>query len=151
MPTRTIELIRHPMRVRTLEVRAIRQPGPLYQLLTLGGAELADFESPSPTDHVGLVPPTDTGALILPQVVDDRLRWSDREHPPMREYTVRRFDPQALELDVRVLRRGYRCDRNSISRIPPSLEVEALIPVPPGSLARHGGKESEERAGPIAR
>ncbi len=105
MPTRSVELIRHPMRVRTLEVREVKRPGPLYQLITLTGDELADFETPSPTDHVGLIPPTDRG-LVLPAVVDDRLRWPDGERPPMREYTVRRFDKGKRELDVRVLLHG---------------------------------------------
>lgn len=105
MPTRSVELIRHPLRVRRLEVRAIRRPGPLYQLITLGGAELADFSSPSPTDHVGIVPPAPSG-LVLPEAVDERLRWPAGERPPMREYTVRRFDPAALELDVRILLHG---------------------------------------------
>jgi NADPH-dependent ferric siderophore reductase len=102
MPTRSVELIKHPMRVRTLEVRAVKRPGPLYQLLTLGGDDLADFRTLSPTDHVGVVPPTDAG-LVLPEVIDDRLRWPTGDRPPMREYTVRRFDPQARELDVRIL------------------------------------------------
>ena len=106
MPTRSVQLIRHPMRVRTLEVRAIKRPRPMYQLLTLGGDGLADFESPSPTDHVGLVPPLPDGRLVLPAVADDRLRWPDGERPPMREYTVRRFDPASRELDVRVLLHG---------------------------------------------
>jgi len=105
MPTRTVELIRHPLRVRTLEVRAIRRTGPLYQLITLGGDDLADFQTLSPTDHVGIVPPTENG-LALPDVVDDRLRWPDGERQPMREYTVRRFDPQRRELAVRVLLHG---------------------------------------------
>jgi NADPH-dependent ferric siderophore reductase len=105
MPTRTVELIKHPMRVRRLEVRAIKRPGPLHQLITLGGDELADVRTPSPTDHVGLVPPTDQG-LALPDVLDDRLRWPGGERPPMREYTVRRFDAESRELDVRVLLHG---------------------------------------------
>ena len=106
MPTRTIESIRHPLRVRTLEVRAIKRPGPRYQLLTLAGDELADFRTPSPTDHVGLVPPRADGELVLPDVSDGRLRWPHGERPAMREYTVRRFDPAARELDVRVLLHG---------------------------------------------
>ena len=101
MPTRSVELIKHPMRVRTLEVRGVRKTGPIYQLITLGGDDLADFETLSPTDHVGLVPPTGNG-LVLPDVVDDRLRWPEGERPPMREYTVRRFDPEKRELAVRV-------------------------------------------------
>ena len=105
MPTRTVELIKHPMRVRTVHVRAIKRTGPRYQLLTLTGDDLADFQSPSPTDHVGLIPPSEAG-LVLPEVVDGRLRWPEGERPPMREYTVRRFDPAARELDVRVLLHG---------------------------------------------
>ena len=65
MPTRSVELVKHPIRVRTLEIRAIKRPGPLYQLLTLAGDDLADFRTLSPTDHVGLVPPTEHG-LVLP-------------------------------------------------------------------------------------
>ena len=61
MPTRSVELIKHPMRVRTLEVKAIKRPGPLYQLITLHGEDLTDFRTLSPTDHVGLVPPTGVG------------------------------------------------------------------------------------------
>ena len=105
MPTRSVELIKHPMRVRTLEVRALKQTGPLYQLITLGGDDLADFRTLSPTDHVGIVPPTERG-LILPTVIDDRLRWPDGDRPPMREYTVRRFDPARRELAVRILLHG---------------------------------------------
>ena len=29
MPTRSVELIKHPMRVRTLEVRGVRKTGPI--------------------------------------------------------------------------------------------------------------------------
>ena len=105
MPTRTVELIRHPMRVRTLEVKALKRPAPLYQLITLAGDSLVDFETPSPTDHVGLIPPIGD-RLVLPEVVDDRLRWPAGDRPPMREYTVRRFDGDRLELDVRVLLHG---------------------------------------------
>jgi NADPH-dependent ferric siderophore reductase len=105
MPTRTVELVKHPMRVRTLEVRGVKQTGPIYQLITLGGDDLADFETLSPTDHVGLVPPTGS-ELVLPQVIDDRLSWPDGDRAPMREYTVRRFDQAKRELDVRVLLHG---------------------------------------------
>ena len=106
MPTRRVELIKHPLRIRTLEVRRVTRPGPLYGLLTLGGEELADFASPSPTDHVGLIPPDDAGTLMLPEVTDGRLRWPQGARGTTREYTVRRFDPQAGELDVRVLLHG---------------------------------------------
>ena len=102
MPARSIELIRHAPRVRTLEVRRIARPRPRYQLITLTGDDLGDFQTPSPTDHVGIIPPASDGELRLPQVEEGRLRWP-AARPPMREYTVRRFDPASGELDVRVL------------------------------------------------
>lgn len=102
MPTRSVERIKRPMRVRDLEVRAVKQVGPLYQRITLAGDDLADFETLSPTDHVGVVPPTERG-LVLPDVADGQLRWPQGDRPPMREYTVRRFDPAKRELDVRIL------------------------------------------------
>jgi len=124
MPTRSVELIKHPMRVRTLEVRGVRKTGPIYQLITLGGDDLADFETLSPTDHVGLVPPTENG-LVLPDVVDDRLRWPEGERPPMREYTVRRFDPEKRELAVRVLLHG----NGPVSRWAANAQVGGMVGV----------------------
>lgn len=105
MPTRSIELVRRPLRVRKLQVRRIKRPRPRYQLITLGGNDLADFETLSPTDHVGLIPPL-AGELVLPGLSDGRLTWPEGGRPPMREYTVRRFDPEAREIDVRVLMHG---------------------------------------------
>jgi NADPH-dependent ferric siderophore reductase len=105
MTSRSIEHIRHPLRVRRLQVRRVRQPAPRYQLITLGGDGLADFRSPSPTDHVGVIPPVH-GEVILPEVSGERLMWPAGDRPPMREYTVRRFDPEAREIDVRILVHG---------------------------------------------
>ncbi len=104
MLTRSIELIKHAPRVRVLEVRRITNPAPRYRLLTLGGEDLSDFVTRSPTDHVGIIPPTD-GELVLPQLAEGRLRWPT-PRPPMREYTVRRYDRAAGELDVRFLMHG---------------------------------------------
>lgn len=124
MSTRSVENIKHPMRVRTLQVRAVKRTAPLYQLITLHGDDLADFASPSPTDHVGLIPPTPAG-LVLPQVIADRLRWPDGVRPPMREYTVRRFDPSRRELDVRVLLHG----NGPVSRWAASVQVGERVGV----------------------
>ncbi len=105
MSSRSIQLIKHPAHVRVLEVVRTARPAPRYQLVTLGGDDLAGFETPSPTDHVGIIPPGTSGKLVLPQVVDGRLRWAE-PRPPMREYTVRRFDPVSGELDIRFLLHG---------------------------------------------
>ncbi len=105
MSARSIEVVQRPLRVRTLEVRQVKRTAPRYQLVTFGGDDLADFETLSPTDHVGIIPPSSRGELVLPDVEEGRLRWPD-ERPPMREYTVRRFDSAAGELDVRFLMHG---------------------------------------------
>jgi hypothetical protein len=46
------------------------------------------------------------------------------------------------ELGIRVLRRAYTCDRGWRSRIPPTLEVETLVPV---GFALGGGETSRPR------
>jgi hypothetical protein len=52
------------------------------------------------------------------------------------------------ELDLRVVRRSYSCDRYRVSRIPPMLDVEALVAAPPESRddqpePADGGAESD--------
>lgn len=96
----------------------------------------------------------------LPLFDDPILFSAERQTVTLsRDTGIEAFDCELLEqmalslfrdLDVRVLRRGYRCDRDSVSRIPPKLEVEALIPVAPGGLARSGGMESESEDTPPA-
>lgn len=46
------------------------------------------------------------------------------------------------KLGLRVLRRGYSCDRNRLSHIPPMVEVEALVPALPGSGDDRGAPEA---------
>lgn len=128
MPTREIQLVRHAPRVRRLVVRRIRKPAPRYRLVTLSGEGLADFETPSPTDHVGIVPPSPTGELVLPSAEDGRLRWPD-PRPAMREFTVRRFDPATLELDVRFLIHGPGAVSGWADRAGPGDEVGVVGPL----------------------
>lgn len=85
---------------------------------------------------------------------DDPIRFAAQRQSVTlsRDTGIEAFDCELLEqmalslfrdLDVRVLRRGYRCDRDSMSRIAPKLEVEALIPLAPGSPTRTGDKEGD--------
>ena len=78
----------------------------IFVLITFGGEDLADFRTLSPTDHCKVIPPAPgADAPILPRAEDERLVW-DGEKPPFRDYTVRRFDPEAQELDLRFLAHG---------------------------------------------
>ncbi|GAA4918258.1 NADPH-dependent ferric siderophore reductase [Actinomycetospora succinea] len=90
----------YPIRIRRLEVTGTRRVGPAMLRLTLGGPELAGFESHSVVDeHVKLVFPDDDGGLRLPEANGLMLFWP-KPMPPTRDYTVRRHDPDTGELDL---------------------------------------------------
>ncbi len=71
----------HPVVRRTLEVRRVTPLTPHLVRVTLGGPELEGFHSAAPDDHVKVFFPTPDG-------------------PVGRDYTPRRHDPQAGELDL---------------------------------------------------
>jgi NADPH-dependent ferric siderophore reductase len=63
------------------------------------GPDLNGFQSHVPEEHVRLIFPDEHSELRLPEPDGDMLRWP-RPMPVSREYTVRRHDPGADELDV---------------------------------------------------
>ena len=68
--------------------------------LTLQGPELAGFHTYHADDHVKLVFPDADGTLRAPVPnAELELDWP-RPSPPTRTYTIRRYDPHALELDL---------------------------------------------------
>ncbi|TQM45028.1 siderophore-interacting protein [Pseudonocardia cypriaca] len=91
----------YPIGIRELVVLRTAWLGPAMLRLTLGGPGIAGFQSHVPEEHVRLVFPDERGELRLPEQNGDVLRWP-RPMPVSREYTVRRHDPTAGELDVDV-------------------------------------------------
>ncbi|WP_159945650.1 siderophore-interacting protein, partial [Nocardiopsis sp. FR6] len=106
-----IEQPGHRAMVRTRVVRTERL-SKHFVTVTLGGSELADFT------HLGR---DQFVRLFLPRRGQDRLhmpgsadrRWVEELHamppsrlPHVRAYTVRRFDPGALELDIEFVDHG---------------------------------------------
>ncbi|WP_374115803.1 siderophore-interacting protein [Kineococcus sp. TRM81007] len=89
----------YPVGVRELQVLRTRTLGTGLVRLTLGGPEVEGFESHVPEEHVRLVFPDEHGELRLPRREGTSLRWP-RPLPVSREYTVRRHDPVAGEVDV---------------------------------------------------
>lgn len=89
----------YPIGIRELEVLAVRRLSPVLVRVTLGGPGLDGFQSHVPNEHVRLIFPDDRGELRLPERDGLVLRWP-RPLPVSREYTVRRHDPAAGELDV---------------------------------------------------
>jgi NADPH-dependent ferric siderophore reductase len=85
MPENTLDVqrVRHELKRRKLRVRAVTPLAPRMLRITLDGEELADFVSASFHDHEKDFFPAAEGA-----------------EPARRDYTPRRFDTAARELDI---------------------------------------------------
>lgn len=97
-----VQRVRHPVKLRLLQVLRTRHLSPHQLLITLGGPDLADFVTASFDNHVKLMwGPDGVSAPALPPMGPDGPQWTPGEpRPLMRDYTPRRFDAQALELDI---------------------------------------------------
>lgn len=94
--------LRHPIRMRLLQVKRVQELSPTMRRITLGGDALDGFLSASFDDHVKLfVPPAAGERPVLPTVGPDGLVFADgAPRPETRDYTPRRHDPDANELDI---------------------------------------------------
>lgn len=99
--SRTPYRVRHELRFRLLDVVATQRLSPHMVRITLGGPDLQGFTSPGFDDHVKLFFPDPlTGELVLPSGPPGSGAPQDGARPTMRDYTPRRFDPQALTLEI---------------------------------------------------
>lgn len=97
------ESVRYPMAIRLVEVKSVTRVTPNMARITLGGDELAGFESRGPEDHFKMIFPQDgpDARPILPT-------WGEKgpslpegvARPASRDYTPLAFDPDKLELTV---------------------------------------------------
>ncbi|WP_428312059.1 siderophore-interacting protein [Hydrocarboniphaga sp.] len=94
--------VRHRLVPRQLQVKRVVDLTPKMRRVTLSGADLQGFSSPSPDDHV---------KLFFPLPGEQRPRMPTFSGEPMslpegtifspaRDYTPRRFDADAGELDI---------------------------------------------------
>lgn len=89
-----------PIRIREVLILRRVQLTPHMIRLTLGGQNMEGFESHIVDEHVKLIfPDPDTGELRVPEQDDDHLHWP-KPRPVTRDYTVRRYDPDAGEFDL---------------------------------------------------
>lgn len=112
------ELLWHPMVLRTLGVQRVCELTPRMRRVTLAGPELGTFvrdgrELPafrtlSHDDHVQVFfPAPGESRAVLPGQGDGVLEWPDQPPRPIhRDYTPRRFDPGAGELDLDLVVHG---------------------------------------------
>lgn len=93
---------RRPRVMRTVEVRRVEHPTPRLARVTLAGPDLAGFTSRAPAEHIKVFFPG-PGETEPPKTVpgpDGPTFPPDIPRPLSRTYTPRRFDPEALELQV---------------------------------------------------
>ena len=77
-----MERVRHELKVRSLRVESVSRVTPAMMRITFSGEDLADFASPAFDDHVKLLTPMKSGGV------------------ERRDYTPRRYDPQARTLII---------------------------------------------------
>ncbi|MGW6919628.1 siderophore-interacting protein [Kitasatospora sp. NPDC054939] len=102
--TEPVEIVYHPVTVRTLQVLRVTRPTPRMVRVTLGGPELEGFVDQAPADHVkAFFPAPGETVPVLPGVEADGdgiIMPTEAPFPISRDYTTRRFDREAGELDL---------------------------------------------------
>ncbi|MBN9737158.1 siderophore-interacting protein [Pseudonocardia sp. P1] len=114
--------------------------------LTLGGPGLAGFHSHCDEEHVRLVFPGEDGVLRLPEQDGDMLNWP-RPRPVSREYTVRRHDPDAGELDIDLVVHDGGLASDWVRTVAPGERIP--VAGPPGGLAIPHGYDHYLLAGDL--
>lgn len=94
--------IMHPIRTRLLQVKRVTELSPSMRRFTLTGDDLPGFHSASFDDHVKLILPASvTEKPDVPTIGPNGLIFTEgKPKPEMRDYTPRRYDPSANELDI---------------------------------------------------
>ncbi|KYG65162.1 NADPH-dependent ferric siderophore reductase [Bdellovibrio bacteriovorus] len=105
---RELKTVMHPVKMRTLKVKNIQQIAPHLKRITFSGEELADFTSLSPDDHVKVFfPYPGEETPVLPVMTPEGLKVPEGSRPAiMRDYTPRRYDSEAKELDIEFFLHG---------------------------------------------
>ncbi|WP_144632439.1 siderophore-interacting protein [Bordetella genomosp. 13] len=97
-----VRKVQHTLKARLLRVRRTMRLSPHMVRITLEGDDLDGFVSASFDDHVKLFfPATPDAAPVMPAFGPNGPQWpADAPRPVTRDYTPRRHDPQAGELDI---------------------------------------------------
>ncbi|MGW5049569.1 siderophore-interacting protein [Actinokineospora sp. NPDC004072] len=121
----------YPIRVRETTVVRTTAVGSGLVRVTLGGPGAAGFEAHSPDEHVKLIFPEADGTLRLPEPNGLMLRWP-KPAPTSREYTVRRYDADALEIDIDIAVHDGGLGSDWAKSVQPGAVVH--VAGPPGGL-----------------
>ncbi|OHX10378.1 NADPH-dependent ferric siderophore reductase [Chromobacterium sphagni] len=98
----TIQKLRHPLKFRLLQVSRVQRLAGRMLRITLKGEDLAGFVSASFDDHIKLFfPAAGESQPAIPTVGESGITFpASQAKPAMRDYTPRRYDAAAGELDI---------------------------------------------------
>ncbi|MFM0137460.1 siderophore-interacting protein [Caballeronia grimmiae] len=101
-PNLEVTRVRHALKFRLLQVSRVHALNPRFVRVTLTGEALADFESASFDDHVKVFFPQPGETIpVVPEAGPDGPVFDPAKPRPIaRDFTPRRFDREALELDI---------------------------------------------------
>ncbi|AXF10657.1 NADPH-dependent ferric siderophore reductase [Paraburkholderia graminis] len=100
-PDLAVERVRHPLRFRLLQVKKVQALTPHLIRVTFTGEDLHDFVSASFDDHIKVFfPEPGADKPVLPQAGPDGPVFPEGRRPTARDFTPRRFDRDARELDI---------------------------------------------------
>jgi NADPH-dependent ferric siderophore reductase len=104
-----LQIVRHPLNYRLLEVKRVVRITPGTVRVTLAGEALDGFRTQAPTDHVKLCFPEAGAELPVEPVVRDDT-WiagpAGSPAPLTRDYTVRHYRSAERELDIDMVLHG---------------------------------------------
>ncbi|MNI28457.1 NADPH-dependent ferric-chelate reductase [compost metagenome] len=96
----SIHRVMHEIKRRRLQVLRVVDLTPRMRRITLGGPELAGFISLGTDDHVKLLFPQNAEQQAALETLVLGAGKDNGPMPEMRDYTPRRYDLDALELDI---------------------------------------------------
>ena len=101
-PDLAVYRVRHPLKFRLLQVKQVRALSPHLIRVTFTGDDLHDFVSASFDDHIKVFfPEPGADKPALPEAgPDGPVFAAGQPRPTARDFTPRRFDRDARELDI---------------------------------------------------
>jgi NADPH-dependent ferric siderophore reductase len=97
----TVQRVRHPLKFRLLQVKQVHTLTPHLIRVTFTGDDLHDFVSASFDDHIKVFfPEPGEDKPTLPEAGPNGPVFAEGKRPIARDFTPRRYDREARELDI---------------------------------------------------
>lgn len=101
--SRTLPVRKEPPDFRRVRVESIDSLTPRMRRIVLGGSELEGLRIDEPAASVRLLLPVRPGELVMPTWTGNQFELPDGERAPIRTFTPRFLDTEALELTIDIV------------------------------------------------